>query len=86
MERKSCSSNFSEPQAEYMLVEEEEGDNFMEVKFEKAPDDVLPKCPFCKHRLDKVWVKLKGLGILAQKQIIICPACESFLGFGSVIR
>jgi uncharacterized protein YbaR (Trm112 family) len=56
----------------------------MKVKFEKAPDDVLPKCPVCKHRLDKVWIKPHGLGVIEQKQVIICPKCESFLGYGSV--
>jgi uncharacterized protein YbaR (Trm112 family) len=58
----------------------------MEVKFEKAPDEVLPKCPFCKHRLDKIWIKSKGLGIVQQQQVIICPECESFLGYGIISR
>ena len=55
----------------------------MKVEFEKAPDDVLPKCPFCKQKLDKVWVKPKGLGIVGQKQITISPKCESFPAYGS---
>jgi uncharacterized protein YbaR (Trm112 family) len=60
------------------------GVDSMEVKFEKAPERVLPRCPFCKHRLEKVWVKTKGMGFWQQKQILICPECESFLGYGSV--
>ncbi len=58
----------------------------MEVRYERAPQDVLPKCPFCKTQLDKVWIKKKGMGIMRQKQIIICPHCEAFLAFGAVIR
>jgi hypothetical protein len=58
----------------------------MQVRFEKAPDKVLPKCPFCECRLDTVWIKTKGRGIVEQEQIVICPECESFLGFGSMMR
>jgi hypothetical protein len=60
------------------------GDESMDIKFEKAPENVAPKCPFCEHRLDKVWVKTKGIGFWQQKQILICPQCEAFLGYGSV--
>ncbi len=56
----------------------------MGIKFEKAPKNVLPRCPFCEHRLEKVWVKTEGIGFWQQKQITICPNCESFLGYGSV--
>ena len=49
---------------------------------EEAPKDSTPKCPFCKVKLEKVWIKKRGLGVLEQKQIIMCPSCESFLGYG----
>jgi hypothetical protein len=65
---------------------EEKGGDPVQVTLEKAPDNVLPKCPFCKRRLDKVWIKAKGLGIVGQEQIVICPECESFFGFGSMMR
>lgn len=45
----------------------------MKVRFEKAPDDVLPKCPFRKYELEKVWIQSRGLGVVEQKQMIICP-------------
>jgi uncharacterized protein YbaR (Trm112 family) len=54
----------------------------VKIKFEQAPEDVVPMCPFCKQRLEKVWVKSKGLGIVHQDQVIICPYCESILGYG----
>ena len=54
--------------------------------FENAPETVLPKCPFCKSALDKFWVMKKGLGIFQQRQIIICPKCESFLAYGVIAR
>lgn len=52
------------------------------VKLEEAPDGAIPKCPFCKANLDTLWIKKKGLGVLEQKQIIMCPQCESFGGYG----
>ena len=58
----------------------------MDIIYERAPSDVLPKCPFCKLKLEKVWIKKKGMAIMRQKQIIICPHCEAFLAFGAVIR
>ena len=56
----------------------------MAMRYENAPQNVVPKCPYCKNRLDKVWVKKEGIGFWQQKQILICPACEAFLGYGSV--
>ena len=52
------------------------------VELEEAPDGVRPKCPYCKKQLEKLWIKKKGLGVLEQKQIIICPYCEALLGYG----
>ena len=49
---------------------------------EEAPKGEVPKCPFCTKQLDKVWIKKKGMGILEQKQIIMCPYCKAFLGYG----
>jgi len=53
------------------------------VTLEEAPKDVVPKCPHCRKPLAKIWIKAKGIGIVEQKQIIICPECECFLGFGT---
>ena len=58
----------------------------MDVVYEKAPREMVPKCPYCQAKLEKVWIKKKGLAIMRQKQIIICPYCEAFLAFGAVIR
>ena len=56
---------------------------FEGMEIEEAPAKVVPKCPHCKERLNKIWFKSKGLGWIEQKQIIICPYCESFLSYGS---
>ena len=53
------------------------------IRIEDAPKNVLPKCPKCGTRLDKIWIKTKGTGIVEQKQIIMCPYCESLLGYGT---
>lgn len=58
----------------------------MAIKYETAPDHVIPKCPYCKQLLEKVWVISKGLGVIQQQQVIVCPKCESFLGYGSVSK
>ncbi len=49
---------------------------------EEAPEGAIPKCPACDKQLDKVWIKKKGIGILEQKQIIMCPYCNALLGYG----
>ena len=56
----------------------------MTIEYVKAPERVVPKCPYCKQELDKVWIMTKGIGMFQRKQVIICPKCESFLGYGSV--
>ena len=56
---------------------------FEGVKIEEAPKTAVPKCPKCEKRLDMVWIKTKGLGVVEQKQIIMCPYCETFLGYGT---
>ncbi len=55
----------------------------MNVEYEKAPDHVVPKCPYCKAELTKVWLKTKGTGFIGQNQIMMCPHCETFLGYGA---
>ena len=52
------------------------------INLEEAPAGTIPKCPFCKERLNTIWIKKKGLGVLEQNQILICPSCESLLGYG----
>lgn len=49
---------------------------------EDAPQRTIPKCPHCKKRLEKIWIKKRGVGLMEQKQIIMCPYCESLLGYG----
>ena len=53
---------------------------------EEAPKEVVPKCPHCHAVLHKLWIKARGVGIMEQQQIIICPECECFLGFGTQSR
>lgn len=55
---------------------------FEGIELEEAPTGANPKCPFCKKQLLKLWIKKRGLGVMEQKQIIMCPYCESLLGYG----
>ena len=59
---------------------------FEGITIEEAPKSAVPKCPKCEKRLDKIWVKMKGTGIIEQKQILMCPHCESLLGYGTLGR
>jgi len=52
------------------------------VSLEDAPEGSIPKCPYCKEKLAKIWIKKKGLGVMEQKQMLMCPYCESLLGYG----
>ncbi len=56
---------------------------FEGVDITEAPSEEIPKCPKCEQYLSKIWIKTKGIGIVEQKQIIMCPNCKSFLGFGT---
>jgi hypothetical protein len=49
----------------------------------KAPDGKVPRCPYCKNHLETIWEKVSGLGIMGRKEILMCPHCESFLGYSS---
>lgn len=57
---------------------------FEGVKLKEAPEKEIPKCPKCEKELNEIWIKTKGTGIVEQKQIIMCPHCNSFLGFGTM--
>jgi hypothetical protein len=52
------------------------------LELEEAPKGTRPKCPCCERRLEKIWIKKRGRGLMEQKQIIMCPHCEAFLGYG----
>jgi uncharacterized Zn-finger protein len=54
-------------------------DSIENVNIEEAPGEVLPRCPYCKKDLDKIWIKRSGLGLYGQKEIVMCPYCQSFL-------
>jgi hypothetical protein len=58
-------------------------DTIDNVALEDAPADQFPKCPFCKKDLDKIWVKSSGLGWKGQKEILMCPYCQSFLAYSA---
>jgi len=57
--------------------------NFEGVKIKDAPKEEIPKYPKCETTLEEIWLKTKGIGFVEQKQIIMCPYCKSFLGFGT---
>lgn len=56
---------------------------FEGVTLVEAPTDAVPACPKCEKDLNKLWVKAKGTGLIQQQQIILCPHCKTFLGFGT---
>ena len=58
--------------------------NFEGIEIKEAPKEEIPKCPKCEAALEEIWLKLKGIGVVEQKQIIMCPYCKSFLGFGTL--
>lgn len=58
-------------------------DNIKNVNIEDAPADKSPRCPFCKKELETIWVKSSGLGFKGQKEILMCPYCQSFLGYNA---
>ena len=63
------------------------GSRFMEnidnVKIEDSPPKALPGCPYCEKDLDTIWVKTSRLGFKGQKEILMCPHCQSFLGYNA---
>jgi hypothetical protein len=58
-------------------------DNIENVNLVEAPSDRLPRCPGCKQELDAIWVKSSGLGFKGQKEILMCPHCQTFLGYSA---
>jgi len=56
----------------------------VKLTLEKAPENVLPRCPHCKRRLEKIWFLTRGMGFWQQRQVLVCPYCEACLGYGSV--
>ncbi len=56
---------------------------FAGVEIKDAPAKAVPKCPKCEKELDEIWMKIKGTGFVKKEQIIMCPHCKTFLGFGS---
>ena len=56
--------------------------NFDGFELEEAPENAVPICPSCQAELHKVRFKAKGISGLAQKQVLMCPHCRAFLGYG----
>jgi hypothetical protein len=56
---------------------------FDNVKIEYAPEDKLPRCPYCKTALPIIWCKTEGMGIKGEEKILMCPHCEAFLGYNA---
>ncbi len=58
-------------------------DDFDNVAFQVAPDDKVPKCPYCKQELGTIWIKTSGMGFKGEQDLLMCPHCESFLGLNA---
>jgi DNA-directed RNA polymerase subunit RPC12/RpoP len=56
------------------------------IRYEEAPAGKVPRCPHCGQKLHTIWIHKRGLGIIQQQQIIMCPSCEAMLGYGSFTR
>jgi len=57
--------------------------NIENVRIDEAPADKFPKCPSCKKDLVEIWVKTSGMGVYGQREILMCPNCQSFLGYSA---
>lgn len=53
------------------------------ISMEAAPIDKFPRCPSCQKELDKIWTKTSGLGFKGQKEILMCPYCQTFLAYSA---
>jgi len=56
--------------------------NYGGVNVLKAPKEAIPRCPKCNERLDTIWSKNKWNPIRGSMDILMCPHCETFLGYG----
>ena len=56
--------------------------NIKGVKLRQVPEDVVPKCPYCKEDLNEIGTKSKMVSFRA-RTILLCPHCKTFLGYGS---
>ena len=45
-------------------------------------------CPFCKQNanLDNMKTEVRGLGVIKQERMYMCPSCNSILGFAIMQR
>ncbi len=59
---------------------------FGNINIKEAPADVYPKCPHCKEKLTEILAKTEGTGLIGKDQILMCPHCQSFLGYGMYRR
>ena len=55
--------------------------DFKGTKIEDAPDNAIPICPNCKEKLDTIWSKGKWK-LTGARDILMCPNCKVFLGYG----
>jgi hypothetical protein len=55
---------------------------FEGIELQEAPESAIPLCPSCKVELRSLWYKGRGVGGVAQKQILMCPHCRVVLGYG----
>lgn len=53
------------------------------VRIIEAPEDRLPKCPYCDKDLTEIWSKSEGLGLAGKERILMCPHCRAMLAYGA---
>lgn len=56
------------------------------IETKEAPETAVPVCPHCKGGLNEIWIRKSGLGVMEQKQFLICPNCRALLGLGVLVR
>ena len=52
------------------------------IDLHEAPKGAIPLCPHCDKELKELWYKSEGVGGIGEKQVLMCPYCQTLLGYG----
>jgi uncharacterized protein YbaR (Trm112 family) len=53
------------------------------IRISEAPQESLPKCPYCRKELNEIWSKSEGLGLAGKERVLMCPHCRAMLAYGA---
>jgi hypothetical protein len=74
------------PQPEGKMITPGDSATTRTLKYEEAPDGVLPVCPYCRTELNVIWQKSElshSFGVV-YSQTQMCPHCRCVLGYGTM--